>query len=108
MAFAAANPALVRSDNRERSYSARDGNMSKISFPCALVVSSQSFGSRFPYGTAPSRGLTTSVPRIPRALRCRRGHRNREASGGDNDHRSSTVNGLATLRGFSGKRLELK
>jgi hypothetical protein len=33
-------PAFVRSDNRDRSYSAREANMSKISLPCALGVSS--------------------------------------------------------------------
>lgn len=37
-AFAAANPALVRSDTWERCRSARDANMSKIRFPCSLVA----------------------------------------------------------------------
>ena len=52
--FAAAKPAFVRSDNRDRSYSAKEANMSKMSFPWALVVSS--------HGSARERN---PIPRCP-------------------------------------------
>lgn len=50
------SPAFVLAGNRERSYSAREANMSKMSSPCALAVSSHgSARERNPISRWPSR-----------------------------------------------------
>lgn len=65
--FAAAKPALVRSDNLDRSYSAREANMSNMSFPWALVVSSH--GSASDRNPTPRRPSTVTMSAKSAVLR---------------------------------------